>query len=526
MRRTSSVLPLLIATATALLSACRGDSSTAPTPVPPPTATVKPGLKILAGAGATDTINAQPLQSLVVEVRGPDSLPARGTVVRFEVQRTTDTTRRGYATMHACSVSEPVCGQFPGADWQSVASDTVDAKGKVSALLRFGTIAGRAVVRIVVPDFAYSDSAIYTVTPGAAAAVRLAGATTMLSIGRTKSMRGAIVDRWGNLRSELPTVSSTSGSALSLDATTGAATGLALGTETVYASFGTLKDSTIVTVVPQGRLLVWSASNGSVRMIDIDGTDARTVISSVGSDLGTFPQFDQARQQVTLHRGTFSTGGPATVIVVIDTSGVAKREISSGVLGNVYAQRRMADGSIRVVAGVTGFPDGTLSSILPDGTVVQLLNLPGMLDIYGGADISPDGSKVAYLTAGARGAELRALDVATAAGVTLAPAARAPRWSASGDRVAYLDPTSINGFGLDGTLNVVNADGSGWRLINAAGFSPGLSWSPDGTYVIGRNNIGALQVTRVSDGVAVRLQLGDPAFNNGTFDDLFQPDWR
>src|SRR5512145_1920992 len=42
-----------------------------------------PGLTIIAGAGVTDTIEAQPTQALIVEVRTPSGAPARGAVVHF-----------------------------------------------------------------------------------------------------------------------------------------------------------------------------------------------------------------------------------------------------------------------------------------------------------------------------------------------------------------------------------------------------------------------------------------------------------
>jgi len=44
----------------------------------------KPGIRAVAGAGITDTVDAAPLQALVVEVRDQNGALASGVVVRFE----------------------------------------------------------------------------------------------------------------------------------------------------------------------------------------------------------------------------------------------------------------------------------------------------------------------------------------------------------------------------------------------------------------------------------------------------------
>ena len=62
------------------LSACSGDS----TPSEPTNQPTTPGIRVVAGAAVDDTILAQPVQALVVEVRGSDGALVRGATVRFD----------------------------------------------------------------------------------------------------------------------------------------------------------------------------------------------------------------------------------------------------------------------------------------------------------------------------------------------------------------------------------------------------------------------------------------------------------
>jgi hypothetical protein len=72
-------------------------------------------------------------------------------------------------------------------------------------------------------------------------------------------------------------------------------------------------------------------------------------------------------------------------------------------------------------------------------------------------------------------------------------------------------------------LVVSNADGGGRRATGTASFSPGIAWSPDGTYIIGRSSESGLRLVRVSDGANVLLRFSSAT---GCCHDYFQPDWR
>jgi hypothetical protein len=366
-----------------------------------------------------------------------------------------------------------------------------------------------------------ADSATFTVTPGAPVRVRAAAADTGLDIGGTATLRGRVVDRYNNTRPEVPTIVAGAGSALTVDPATGVVTGREMGTQWLFVRHGTSVDSTSVRVVPQGRLVVWSSNARVVRLVNLNGSGPiRTLVSNVSSDLGTFPHFDAMRQHVTLHTGTNGFGGTPNNVIVVDTTGTVRRDLGpTSAFTAVITTRQLADGTVLVVGQRAGTGGYAIWRVGMDNAVASMAALPGFGATYGGADISHDGTRVAYIV----GSELRVLNLTTGIVSTLDASARSPRWSAQGDRLAFLVPSGGSGF--DGVAAVVNANGTGRRVVASGIFSPGLAWSPDGAYLVGRASefgASALRLLRVSDGAAVLLRFRAPA---GFVEDYFQPDW-
>jgi Tol biopolymer transport system component len=302
-----------------------------------------------------------------------------------------------------------------------------------------------------------------------------------------------------------------------------------MGTQYVFTHFGSLIDSTRVRVVPGGRLVVWSSDERAVRLVDVNGGNERLLVFNVSSDLGAFPRFDPSRHRVTLHAGTSSFGGPPNSIISLDTTGASRRDITPAVgFSVIMATREMADGTILVVAqrsGDTSHPGFSLWSVATDNTVTFVIALPQLEYGYGAADISHDGTRVAYIATNASTftSALRVLNVSNGSTIPLEASAHSPRWSLLDDRIAYLIPQGFSG-GIEGAAVVVNADGTGRRTLGTRTFSSGLSWSPDGAYIVGRSNeeLG-LRLIRVSDAVDVLLRF---SFAGGCCHDYWQPDWR
>ncbi len=498
-------------------------------------ATHTASVRAVLGAGITDTVDAQPVQALVVEVRGSGgALAPTGTLVRFEALPVSP--GPGYSTfqpaVYLCELTATACGVSEyGFGAPQVSSETTDDRGRVKVLVRLGLLAGRGVVRLTVPELGLLDSATYTILPGAPAAVRAGVGDTNLDIGGTLKLTALVVDRHENIRTEQATFTAGPGSAISFDAATATATGRDMGTQWVFSRFQTLVDSTRIQVIPSGRLVVWANGEGVVQLVNLDGTSERTIASNVASDLGAFPSFDVSRQYVTFHDGSEGWGGAPNTVIVADTAGGSTRTIGPTTgFSYVVGTREMADGTI-LVAGQsstdTSHPGYSLWRVATDNTISFVVSLPGLGNSYGGVDISHSGTKVAYIGSGASsGYELHVLNVSDGSSVTIENNARAPRWSAHDDLLARIIPTSFNGFDPDynGPVVISNPDGSGRRALGTASFSLGIGWSPDGAYIVGRASEGyALRLLRVSDLATIVLRFTSAG---GLIHDYWQPDWR
>ena len=118
-----------------LLAAC-GDGPTGPR---------QPGVRFVLGAGVTDTVDAQPLQALVVEVRGPGGGLASGIVVRFQGEPAVPTPYDFYdPAVYVCPLAAQTCGFWGG----QFTTDTTDANGRAKVTVRLGHAAGPGVVTV------------------------------------------------------------------------------------------------------------------------------------------------------------------------------------------------------------------------------------------------------------------------------------------------------------------------------------------------------------------------------------------
>lgn len=495
-----------------------GDRATEPPPPPPPPPEPPagtPGLTIVAGAGVTDTVDAEPVQALVVEVRDAQGKIVSGASVRFQSRPPSDPTRQSEGAVFVCALTATTC-----AGSQFVA-DTTDVSGRAQALIRLGTVPGKAIVLVTVPERGLADSATFTVTVGAPARIIVSPQDTTIDISSSVTIQAVAADRHGNARSEVPTLSTGAGNAVTVDAASNVATGVDMGTQAVYARLGGVTDSAVMRVRPTGRLLLWAPTLALVRLMDINGKAQLTVVGNVGSDYGAFPRFGPNRRGITLHSAMSSYAGPSRDAIVVDTTGTPRRDISG--FSNIIAVRQTDDGNVMVVGRRTGDPGWyAVFRVTADNAITLLKTLDGFSDVYGGVDITYDGKRVAYIDGNA----LAVLDVSTGALTILDNAGRGPRWSVQGDRLVYLSPSNCQN-GVDnnnGVATVINADGSGRRVLGNFCFSPGLGWSPDGKYIIGRDRDGlALRIVRVSDGMDVFMRYRDA---DTFFIDYYQPDWR
>ncbi|MEP6764561.1 MAG: hypothetical protein ABJB66_09640 [Gemmatimonadaceae bacterium] len=494
-----------------------------------------PGIKALYGVGVTDTVDAVPLQAIVVEVRAADGKLVPGTQVLFEARASGDPARTSDPTLFVCNISVVTCGPATGS---TLTVETTDTSGVAKVMVRLGHVAGNTVLRISSTTLPYKDSLSYSVLPGAAVTMRAPIAETLLQIGAVVALPGKQYDRYNNLRTDAPLVTLGIGNAISLATTTSTVTANQIGVQRLYYQLGALLDSTTITVLPAGRLVAWLQRTGTIQMFNIDGSALRTLSTNKDSGLGTFPVFDPSRQRVVLHNA--SVFGVANTVTVLDTAGGTMRTIppESG-FEWVIAQRQLADGTIMVVGRRTGTMPSAVWRIAANNTITAVAELPGAdstynngdvlntrsmlnpFDAYGAADISADGSRVAYL-AGRKpsGAlSLRVFNIATSSFVALDTNARSPRWSPHGDQIAYLVGRNQSSSPIIGFPTIINADGTGRREVGSFNLSPGISWSPDGVHLIGRDDSNTkLRILNINSGANIVL--------NRLTEDYYQPDWR
>lgn len=486
-----------------------------------------PGLRIVGGADATDTIESLQAQALVVEVRLPDGRPAVGAEVRFETRLAADPARRADAPLFVCSVRAQACRSVPLFDGNlPPAIDSTDQQGRARAVVRMGRVAGRSVVSISAPALALKDSASFRVLAGALAGVRSVAVDTAILIDETVVLRGTATDRFGNARPEPTTIAASVGNAVGVEQSAATVTGLEIGAQQLLVRCEAYVDSMTVRVVPAATILAWSAPGEAIRFTTLSGRGvARTVATQAGGDFGAFPRFSGDGTRISYHTASGGASFSQSRVFELDSAGILRRTVrlDSRIFG-VLATRITTDGTIVVVGSVRG--NWTRLSVLRIAANDSITRIDSVPDApypqYGGADISPDGRYVAYVATpiGLPG-ELRVFDVETNTWTRLAHGGSAPRWSPAGDRIAFLAAVTQPVF-LARTLQVMNRDGTARRIVSTRPFEAGIAWSPDAAFLVGRSG-SLLYVTRVGNGAQVPLILRNPA---GGAEEYFQADWR
>lgn len=478
-----------------------GDPLSPDDPLPP--GSKKSGPTVLAGADVSDTVLAPVPALLVVEARRAGQLQ-RGAVLTF-VAQDVGGTLNGF--LRVCDASLLSC----------TASDVAyrvrtDSLGRARARVQLGRVAGTGRVIISLQGETISDTATYTVRPGAP--VRYSGFSQPLGllVGTSLTLSGTLFDAYGNTTPITPTVAEGTGQAIRVDATRGAITALDMGTQRVYARAGlTAVDSALVSVYPTGRVVGVTDIPTAIRYSDIfGGVDVEVPLA------GTFPNLvsnvSAARNHLTIALGFVNFGiGSDRRVAIIDSTGIVSRVFrpDSG-FSSITKTRLLADGTLLIVGSVYGRESVGFALYRgePDGRVTHITELSRSDVGPRGADISPDGRRVAYITFDpVNGSNpVRVLDRTTGRVTTVAPNGREPVFSPTGDRLAFV-ATPVGSNALLGDLSVVNVDGTGRRLLIPGSYGIGITWSPDGSMVLAgqftteRSHV----IVRIADMVSVTL---------------------
>jgi hypothetical protein len=492
-----------------LLSSCGGDGPTKPAPG-------EPGIHFVAGAASSDTVGALFAQALVVEVRRSDGSPAAGEVVRLESAFTGPDVWPG--PVYDLEVASPASNLFV-----PIFADTTDAKGRLTVLVKLGTVAGKARLAVSVPALGMQDTARYTVLPGAAVGIRIFPRDTALAMGGTAELRASVIDRFLNTRSDEIRVTPR-GQAVVLSGTE--VTAQSFGRARLDVRSGTMEDSVFVSVVPQGTLAGFTdiESTGqavALYTMETDGHLLQKVRETVVGPgyAGDMPATWTARgTQLVYHDNNWDHSKQLYLLDL--TTGDNRRFLP------VQDQMQMEEWPYASSGGEwVYFTGGTYSRAAlyrahQDGTGLQKLTPDDMPNESQGTP-SPDGKRLAYVLADGGFGSLAIMDLETGKRRSLGISGASPRWSPAGNEIAFIAWGGSSGSD-SGVLAAVGPDGSNIRTItrSAATYYPLFDYSPDGKYIAAVSRQGVLTIIDVQSGIEVPVVL--PALERP----IIAPAWK
>ena len=497
------------------LAACSDPSAPPPQAGLPPGPRT-PGVHVLSGESVADTALALAPQPLVVRVHGPDGEPLAGATLQA----------RGlpHDTLPS-RVSMVVAPAFTDNDaaYATVVSTTSDANGYAQFAVRLGAIAGNGAieVRATSPEASAlaRDTARFTISPGRPARLVVAPRDTTLMIGGVAQSRVRVADQQGNAVPNPPTISYEAASAQATVNATGAVTGAAFGRVWVRVRAIGILDSLAVTVVPLGTIAAQNFAGppqGRVIAMNLDGSDVRTFIPSQGQFFGgdQIPDWDPTGTRIVIDAGpdgqrlyTYTVGGAPQRVMTVANG-----------LTEEFRPQYSSDGWIYFVGRAGGIG---IYRVRPDGTGLARVSNADPPGQETHPSPSPDGTRVVVISDNLTGCptctfgvfSLRILDVATNVSTPINVGGLWPRWSPTGDLIAFLNRNNA--------LAVVRPDGTGLRVISPAGhhYTGPIDWSPDGRWIVAhRSTSGAsgLELTEVETLMTLPLpftaQLYNPAW--------------
>lgn len=435
------------------------------------------------GNSQTDTIQSVLTQALIVRVGSGPAGSGAHQVVRFQSVLDSGTYR---------VLVEPLAGGSPS----PFVAETTNASGKASVVIAFGNDEGPGQLVVNVPALGYLDTARYTVLPGNPYAMQAMPHDTDAYLGGTVGLRTAVVDRFGNTRTDPVTFAVVGGSG-SINGSTLTANGY--GPILVAGTANGLVDTTIVYGVPKGTI----AAAGDISYIwrfNLDGSDF-TQISPVSA--GTL-KWAPNGSSLVFDQTVNGLYGAIDQLQSVTTSGLVTTIANSGAVALAYPQYSRDGTWIYYDEYSATLP---MWRVHPDGTGDATVNMlsPESLQF---PSPSFDGTKVSYILSGA--GDLKVLTLASGAAVDLGVNGIANVWSPTRNVIAYVT--------LNNAMALINSDGSGQSMIAPGPYGPQFDWSPDGQWIIARNTA----TTRL-EVINVATQLVIPLGYTGT---VGSPTWH
>lgn len=381
---------------------------------------------------------------------------------------------------------------------------SADNHGFAWVRVRLGSVGGPA--RIVVKvDGLPPDTVTYFVSAGTPTRVDFEPSDTGVTVGGEVYVRAGAVDRFGNRAQGLVSYTAQSSSGIGTVTQTGGVLGTGIGQLRVVAKVGALADSGTVEVVPAGTIAAldnggsYSDSTGIVKF-NLDGSGYTWLARAVGSAHG----YGTSAPSWTPSGAVIYSGGSSqsdSMRLLSASQGAAPVVLNaSGTPGanhEGYPEFNAKTGRI-FYSAAQGWTQWRLWERSGDGTLTPITpEPPSTLD--GEPSASPDGTRLAYIT-GNPSPVVRVFDLAHDTVFAWSAPGQNPSWSPQGDRIALLQP-------YGGPLLVVNADGTNLHEVSARTFAAArVAWSPDGTWILGQESTGVLDLVNSATGATIPLK--------------------
>ncbi|MBX3148495.1 MAG: PD40 domain-containing protein [Gemmatimonadales bacterium] len=454
-------------------------------------------LRIVADPARTDTVDAEPTEPLLIEVRTEDGKPVPNAAVELTVLPSEG---GGVVWLR----------HFGTGIVDLAASDITDALGRTGAFVRMGNRPGTARVEVRVGGLA--DTLAFTVLPGRAATVALSAGDLVRYPGSRVTLQAVQRDRHDNPSTSAVTFSVDNPSVVSVAAANELLAGPAYGTSNVTVRAAEATASIRLAVAPSGTLAARDEHSGAIVLFDLDGSNRRTLVAETAG-----------------HHGFVSYAWmPGVDELVVSRSGELWQELVRYGLNGAVTRISPPQGELPFHALAPSVPTDRswiyffanwrnsidVWRLRPNGTQLQSVPIPDLRDRAVAPAISPDGTRLAYVDASTWGpGELRVFTIGAGASSSWRLPGGVPSWSPAGDRIAYVDYARL--------IHTVAADGTGDRVVSSplrTYVGGQLAWSPDGAWIAATSTeTTRIELIQVATGITV------PLFHTGG---LSAPAWK
>ena len=473
----------------ALLAICACDQPVTMTPQ------TFPALKVVGGDGLEDTVDARVPGTLSVVVYDSVGVARAGREVRFEAVAPLDTRRQSERGIFAC---HPNLAGFCNSDFFTrapyEAADTTDAAGRSDLVLRFGTVAGPASIRITVPSLGLAALTSYGVLPGRTLLLRAAVKDSSAYAGDGYAINAGTEDRRGNRTSPpSPITYLAVGSAASISAG-GVFHALLAGRGSAIVQSGEFRDTAWITVPPRGTLAFVDVDDG-IGTINLDGSGYHLLVHVSAPSSGLWPDWTPSGEITyeavvggTMRLHAVNESGVVRRVTPANTSTLNENFATSGPNGAIYFNASTDAG---------GYESGVWMTSAIGAAPVRLGPTPQIIGALVQPSPSPDGSKLVTFDIYYDGLSILNTAAGTVSHLPIQRYSHHPRWSPDGTAILFNSET---------TLALVAPDGTNRRVAGPGHFyHPHANWSPDGVWIVARTS-GRLELIRVA--TAETLPLG------------------